>query len=550
MPSKLKPYLAPAFLALVGFVVRWRYSSFERTVWGDEPFYLWLGRNWFHGQGYAFQFTGHLDYHHTPGYPFITAVLTAVTGDMKRASEWSYILFGVVFVLAVYALAHRIYGPRTAFAAGGLIALAPVTSLMPLFWGTMTEPPYWAFCFLGLLFAHRAYTRFRVADILLAGLFFALGYYVRPEAIVYVGAMGLVLGLRALSAAPRLRRLAYPALLGVTFLIVIFPYLVYVRQQAGVWTISQKVGANFATAEGLASGDFVRFDQETWGLDSKGENVRFFSRETAGASASAYILANPIGYVRTVYGNVLDLLATILSPRLVPSFFLIFIGLGLFAAGWTRRRAWDELFLVATLLPGLSFVLFFVQERYLAPLPPTLFIWTAHGLAVAGDWLAATWASLRRHEPAAGAAAGNAARWLVWVPTAVMLLFMLFYTPRQVAAATNPGSSRPAHDLAALALKPYVQPGDVVMTRYPAIPFEAGAEWAPTPAADIPAVLAYARLKHARFWAIDAVEVAKLRPQFAPLLEHPDQAPPGLEFVAQVTDKDGPVVIYRLGGGQ
>lgn len=546
MPKRIRPYLAPAFLAALGFLVRWRYSQFERTVWGDEPFYLWLGRNWFHGRGYALAFTGHLDYHHTPGYPFITAVLTAITGEMKRASEWSFILFGVVLILAIYALTYRIYGPRTAFAAGGLVALAPVTSLMPLYWGTMTEPPYWAFCFLGILFAHRAFTRFRAVDVVLSGVFFALGYYVRPEAIVYVGAMGLVLGLRALTSAPRLRRLAYPALLGVVFVIAILPYLVYVRQQAGVWTISQKVGANFATAEGLASGDFERFDQETWGLDSQGENVRFFSRETADATASAYILANPAGYARTVWGNILDLLATILSPRLVPSFFLLFIGLGLFARGWTRRRAWDELFLVATLLPGLSFVLFFVQERYLVPLPPTLFIWTAHGLAVAGDWLDQTWTSLRRGESSSPKAAQAASPWLVWTPIALMLVFLLVYTPRQVAAATNPGSSRPAHDLAAMALKSYVQAGDVVMSRYVAIPFEAGVEWVPTPAAAVEDVLAYARRKGARFWAIDAVEVARLRPQFASLLEHPDLAPPGLEFVTQVTDENGPVVIYRL----
>ena len=73
----------------------------------------------------------------------------------------------------------------------------------------------------------------------MAGLFLALGYYVRPEAVVYLGAMGLVLGLKALAQPPRLRRLAYPALMGLAFVAVIFPYLFFVRQQTGVWTISQ-----------------------------------------------------------------------------------------------------------------------------------------------------------------------------------------------------------------------------------------------------------------------------------------------------------------------
>ncbi len=84
------------------------------------------------------------------------------------------------------------------------------------------------------------------------------------------------------------------------------------------------------------------------------------------------------------------------------------------------------------------------------------------------------------------------------------------------------------------------------MARYVSMAFHAGAEWIPTPAADINAVLTYAQRKGADYWAIDAFEAQTLRPQFAPLLENPDNAPPGLQFVTQVEDDTGSVFIYRF----
>jgi len=535
--------LPPLILVLVTLVVRLIYASMERTVWGDEPFYLWLGRNLLRGDGFRFAFTGHFDYHHSPGYPLITGLLTLLTRDLQRASEWAYILFSVVLVVAVYILAQRIYGWRSAFGAGLLVALIPATAYMPLYWGTMTEPAYLGLVMVGLVFAHRTYHDFSAMNSSLAGMFLAFAYYVRPEAIVYVGVVGFILGIRALASAPRLRRLAYPALLGLVFAIAVFPYLLRLRMETGTWSVSQKVGAHFATASGLAAGgSFQQFDQETWGLDSTGNEVRFFSTETADATASEFILADPLTYLLSVYGNTLEMLNLLFSPRLIPGFALPFLGIALLRRAWTRRRAWDELFLITTLLPGLSFVLFFVQERYIAATVPTLLIWFGHGLIESGDWLRATINNLGEKSDPSARRFGA----LVWVPLTLMTLFLLLYGPRYIDTATNPGSTRPAHRMAGEVLASELNPTDIVMSRYSAIPFHAGTEWVPTPAADVNAALAYAQSKGASFWAIDAIEAEVLRPQFRPLIQDSAPPPEGLEVFTSVDDGDGAVVIYRI----
>jgi len=217
-----------------------------------------------------------------------------------------------------------------------------------------------------------------------------------------------------------------------------------------------------------------------------------------------------------------------------------------------------------------------VQERYIAALIPTLFIWFGHGVIESGDWLVGTGKQLlpEKHaqrsrlrnrqqiafnegggSPKAMAVFtdentkienGHCLRHLIWLPLLMLALFMLFYTPRQVATATNPGSTREVHDLAAASLAPQIQPDDIVMTRYVSIAFHAGADWVPTPAADVAAVLAYAQRKGADYWAIDEFEAETLRPQFAPLIENPDNPPPGLEFVTQVENETGSVFIFRI----
>jgi hypothetical protein len=107
-------------------------------------------------------------------------------------------------------------------------------------------------------------------------------------------------------------------------------------------------------------------------------------------------------------------------------------------------------------------------------------------------------------------------------------------------------SFRPAHKAAGLWLRAHgVTGADVVMSRYPAIAFHAGAAWAATPAEEWPQVWQYAQAHSAGYLVVDRWEVERLRPQLSFLLD-PAQAPPELRHLATLDDGAGPVVIYRI----
>lgn len=551
-------------LILLAFAVRLALVLFvDRVVWGDEPFYLWLGRNWFEGRGYSF--TGYSDVHHTPGYPSLSAVFYLITGNLEMASDICYVLFGTALMLPLYGLARRIYGQQAGYIALLIAAVFPALTGTILFWGTMTEPPYYFFAYGAMFALLWGMERRRAWAVFLAGLAAGAAYIVRPEGIAYFAILLfylLVIRLfewvasrwvgdgRAANPPLRAGRTALELVcLLVGFALIFMPYMVYVRLETGAWMISEKAGVTFVTSWRLAYGDTAAFDKATWGLDSTGLEVFFFSRESYHVSMVEAILQDPPEFARLVYQNVLALLSRAFSLRMFPYFFLPLVGLALFGEPWNRTRAKRELLLLLSLLPVMAFLVFFIQERYIAALLPTLILWLAAGLVRLGDWVAGTARHLLPARPSpspSGPRSDMWRRWGTWAPTLLIAAMLLVALPR-VMNNTARGSFRFAHKSVGLWMKENLPTtrDTVVMARYPAIAFYADTRWEPTPNATWPEVLRYARHVGADYFVLDGREVEKLRPQLAFLVDE-SQTPPELERVYVDTSEGERLMIYRI----
>ncbi len=547
-------------LVALAFAVRLALVLFvDRVVWGDEPFYLWLGRNWFEGRG--FSFTGYSDVHHTPGYPFLSALFYLITGNLEAASDICYVLFGTLLMLPIYGLARRIYSREVGYVALLLAAVYPALTGTILFWGTMTEPPYFFFAYAAIFALLAGMERGRAWTVFLAGLAAGAAYIVRPEGIAYFAVLLFYLVvIRLFEKRLFTRRTVLElACLLVGFALIFMPYMVYVRLETGAWMVSEKAGVTFVTSWRLAYGDTAAFDKATWGLDSTGLEVFFFSRESYHVSMLKAIMDAPMEFARLLYQNVLSFLAQAFSLRMFPYFFLPLVGLALFKSAWDRARAKRELLLLLSLLPVMAFLLFFIQERYIAALLPTLLIWLAVGLRDLGAWVAGTARLLLPPREKAGMRVearpeaplverGGRAwrRWGVWLPTVAIVAFLLVAQPR-IMSKTARGSFRFAHKTVGLWMKDALTTtrDTVVMSRYPAIAFYADARWEPTPNAAWPEVLRYARHVGADYFVLDEREVETLRPQLAFLMDEA-RMPPELELVHVDRSEGETLMVYRI----
>lgn len=530
-------------LLAASVLVRWLLSSADRVIWGDEPFYLWLGRNWLTGRGYSF--TGYTDVHHTPMYPLLTGLLYLVTRDMALSSRICYILFGAGLSLPLYGIAREIYDRRAGHVVMALAAVYPALTAAVLFWGTMTEPPYYFFIYAGVYFALRAMRDHRVPwTSFLAGLCLGLAYLTRPEAIAHVLAIGAVLVITRLWERRLLtsKTLAHLGLYALGMLLILLPYAYYTYLHTGSWMVSEKAGVTFVTCIGLSSGDTAAFDRATWGLDQTGLEVFFFSRESYNVSMLDYVLAYPQVFGNLVIQNIITFANSVISLRLFPYFFLPFLGLALFRVPWDIKRTKAELLMLASALPVLGFLAFFIQDRYIATLLPTLLIWLAVGLRDMGDWLRDTAVATLKVKRAAWV------NWLYLVPTALVLAFCLVMLPRTMAN-TSRGSFREAHRTVGEWLASQdVDEDAVIMSRYPALAFHAGTRWVPTPNASYKEIMAYARHKNADYFLVDERETVELRPQLAPLA-HGEDVPPELELLHLDASEPETLAVYRIKDG-
>jgi 4-amino-4-deoxy-L-arabinose transferase-like glycosyltransferase len=573
---------AVAGLLLVALVMHLLSLAGTRVVWGDEPFYLWLGRNWLTGQGY--QFLGFTDVHHPPLFPLLAGLLYLLTGSLEIASNILYIVFGSLVILPVYGIGRRLYGPTVGLLAGLLAALWPAFNAAVPWWGSMTEAPFYFFVVLGLWAAaaaagldgdaRREGSKPAAAATAsrplwawgLAGLAFGLAYLIRPEGIWYAPAVG-----GALLVVVWLQRWAWRrwlvggALFALGFFLAFSPYAIHTRIHSGAWMVSEKVGITFQDALALARGDMAEHDRVLWQLDTTGAQVFFFSPESFHLSMWDQIKANPRRYAGILYLNVQSLLRRFFTVEGFLPVMLPILGLGLFGAAWTQRRARGELLLLAACLPPLTFVLFFIFTRYLSPLLFPMLLWTGLGLARLGDWAAATLVMLcprlarsgDSSRPAIGLAVTGAAeaqgrppdgksaweRWAWRLPVLVVAVILLAAHPLTRASVTGTQAVRQEHRAVGEWLATHTAADAVVMARYPAIAFHADRHWIPSPNSEYGAALRYAAINRADYWVVDGNEKT-WRPQLGFLSD--GKPPAELELIYSAPTTGRPVYVYRI----
>ncbi len=536
-------------LVILAAALRLYWGTRSRVVWGDEPFYLWLGQSLLDGQGY--QFFGISAVHHSPLFALLAAVLSRGIAPLAGLAGGSptaliagsvavHVSAGSLLVWPVFGIARRLTGTGPALAAALATAVSPALAVAPLLWGTMTEPIYLlavAFGFWGLFIAVEDG---KLAGYALGGAGFALAYLTRSEAIVYVvGGLAAVLLLRHLrrvapcggpssiviarsgvgdeaispdagdcfgAAAPRNdmrvqagdrpqqgrelgRTAAGIGLALVIFFVLISPYLVVLKERTGKWQLLEEAGSTYVSAQGLAYGDTAAFDAGTWGLDPASGEVYYFSDTSEGQGLAEAIVANPAEFARRLRANVKDLVAGLTGWRLLGWPLIALALLGLFNRPWDGRRLRGELLLAVVLAGPLSFVLFFVQDRYLAAALIPALIWVGGGAAWLGEWLAGTiaeWQNEKRktknEKPNTQYAVRNTQYAIPrLLPALLLALALLWQQPRLWAALQETHSFQPGHLAAAEELAAAgATPDAVVLSRYPAIAFHAAAAWAPT----------------------------------------------------------------------
>lgn len=352
---------------------------FQQVMTPDGVYYATLGEKLVSGN-----FREGLSTFYPPLYPFLVGLSSLIFRDAEAGGKMVSAMAGGLLVVPVYLLIRILYGTGAAAVGALLISVHPLLNYHSTL--LLTESTYTLLFMTAVLMGLTALSAGGTA-FFSTGIVLGACYLIRPEAIGYLGLI-LVSAFGAMVSGKRLplRRVLFNVLSLVTgFTLLASPYILLLRQRTGRWTICDKLRALAGYGESL--------ERKWFGL-AAGRRTTLADRLYAGiyededrALEEGAIISSPRD-LRRALGHGIQALKweiSYLIHHMLPPHFMVFMGLGLFKAEWSKE-IYLLLFFAATML-GYAMLPDAVEGRLLLPLLPLSLCWVARGIEEVGHRL-------------------------------------------------------------------------------------------------------------------------------------------------------------------
>ncbi len=599
-----REHLALALIILIGVTLRIVFVALPRVVRWDEAAYQMIARSLLAGQGYV-ELVGARDLQQPPMVAYLSLFGLLLRLPLAGATAGiAQVLLGGLIPLPIYGLGREIYGRRVGLIAVLLAAVHPALAVSPLYWSTMTEPPYILFILCAIYAAWRAAATGKLRWAAALGVATGLAYLTRPEAMVYLAVLLLFVVVCRLvenqgdwiggfsrsggrcekpaeasspnrggwiggfsrsagrcekpaeASIPKQRAAIWRAVIApmavamLIFLLLAAPYVVYVYRVTGRWTFSGKQGISIGIAWAFVNHSQAMHDQAAASLDPAGREIMWLSPEQFDISLLDWIREDPKRFAWQVRQNAAETWQALFHQDLFSPWMVALMALGLFARPWPRTRVRGMALLLLALAPLASLWVFFVLSRFLAIVIPIGLLWAAAGVEHLAGWIGRMkdeGGRMKAAEMPASTPAKRAVQLpaLRTLPLALTLLALL-WAGADVARREMPGQPFWRVD-AAQWLVTHVPPGSPVMTRNSETPLYAGLPMVAFPNAAWSQVYAYGQARGARYLLVDDKEITAIRPQLAALLDTRNPRPmPGVKLLAQLPGQGQTTLVFEF----
>jgi 4-amino-4-deoxy-L-arabinose transferase-like glycosyltransferase len=361
---------------------------------GDGIYYATLGKKLLSGD-----LTGGISAYWSPLYSFLVGFSSLFFNDLEFAGRIVSIIAGTLLIFPSYLLIKNLFGQVPAYYAIILLTVHPLLVKSSVW--VMTESLYTLVFTTGVLFAWYSLRSGKYHTFFFTGLVFGAAYLTKPEAIGFIGLLFILM-----ICAKYFRRTAVFRHYLVGYLILLsgfasifLPYIIYLHEKTGDWTISQKIMVNFPAAD--YDGDFLKLigdkqmtmQDRIWGDDygteirQNAELVKVPSHSNTVSSSIWSKVSSTVSVLGLKAFGLFEKQIKDYIPELIPYVFILVAIVGVFYKPWTKTRAAKELFLFSFFICTLiGYALSTVELRYLFPLIPILIGWVANGIVGVSEW--------------------------------------------------------------------------------------------------------------------------------------------------------------------
>ena len=398
LPTPRFDWAVLAAVAAVSLALRAWALYIRATLDYDETYYYILARNLFTGKGYSLNGLPHTAF--PPLYPVFVGLTSLFTSNVRLATSAISAIAGALLPVPVYFLAREIYDRRTALIAAASSAVWPalffhaglsVPGRLRMYAGS--EPLFVTLFGAAVLFLYLAARRDGLVHCVLSGAFWGLALLTRNEALLFFGFLfaWFVVDRILFSSLAWIKRVLQSALLMVSFLVVVFPLVLYIHSVSGQWGLGAKLsnfvrirptlwasielgkGKSFMKVHYAANDDATQMLDEYWGVSAWHK-----SRHGPGGIRDAVeLVKNPdLRWLPVMRESFTD------TPvPLVPRWMWFFLALGALVPPWRpAHRSFVTICAVVVLALIVQAVTVYVSARFELPVLPLLAVLAARGI--------------------------------------------------------------------------------------------------------------------------------------------------------------------------
>lgn len=387
----------PLFLfisVVIAFAIRYSYVPVDSVINGDGAYYTILGERIVAGD-----LRGGISAYWSPLYSVLTGLSSLVFEDRDFAGRFVSIVAGSVLLVPAYLLIRDLFGRPSAVVGSILLVIHPF--LIKASGWAMTESTYTLILTSAIWTGWHALSKGGLRIYFFTGLLLGAAFLTKPEAIGYLGLFFVLMfaaKLLGCGQAVSVRKLgASYFILTLAFAIAALPYLLFLRDKTGDWTLSAKVTVNLPAADfegeflGLSDDGRLTLKDRIWGDDYETEFIPAKASPTSEPETSMtgfQRVKNDVSILGTKAVALIKRQLRNYFPAILPVPFAIVALFGLFFSPWTRSRSLRDLYLALFVVSTIvGYALSAIELRYLFPIIPILVAWSGNGVVMLSEFL-------------------------------------------------------------------------------------------------------------------------------------------------------------------
>jgi len=387
-----RDWLVLVLMIAAAIAFRFIYLAKAYAIGFDEVNYLKLAAS-----GKLNGLTHVLHTYWSPFYPLMVALFSFIIPDYEAAARWLTILCTIGLTFPMFFFMKNHFNRKAGFVVCALMLFFPFSASFSV--KAETEFLYTLVSVSGVLLGWDVLSNRRKLMALLVGGLFGLSYLTRPEGVGFLLSFwGFTILLMIFYLFIKEKIAAYFIILLLSIIgfgVVSFPYLYFLKQQTGEWTISTKGKVNqlgeyyFKNKDQYGENPFHTLSPDNKRLPQdeiyhQGTFVNQVQKEENSSPVEMSIKGVAVKVIENYYKLLGSELAKVLTLPII-----ILFGLGLFGHAWSRKMMILNFYLLGFLIFFWFFLIpfFHITHRYFIPLLPICFIWVGIGLIDLIKWM-------------------------------------------------------------------------------------------------------------------------------------------------------------------